>query len=146
MLTWHWCVVFAWMLIIKTHTCGCWLVIIILERRHFRYGDLSIKCTSDIYDIYFQSSKLTFTGIGQCTNEWHCFCFSIKWFIWQSLERRQWRDKLSIQVRIHWIKIQNMFWKCLFKRLMKIIISGNQRSIISGFLLAPVLTFIILIN
>jgi len=36
---------------------------IILERRHFRYGDLTIKCTSDIYDIYFQSSKLTFVGL-----------------------------------------------------------------------------------
>jgi len=34
-----------------------------LERRHFRYGDLTIKCTSDIHDIYFQSSSLSFAGI-----------------------------------------------------------------------------------
>ena len=54
---------------------------IILERRHFRYGDLSIKCTSDIYDIYFQSSKLTFTGLGQCTQMTKFPLGSIKWFI-----------------------------------------------------------------
>lgn len=36
---------------------------IVLERRHFRYGDLVVKCTSDIYDIYFQSSKIKFAGI-----------------------------------------------------------------------------------
>jgi len=36
---------------------------IVLERRHFRYGDLTIKCTSDIYDIYFQSSTMTFVGV-----------------------------------------------------------------------------------
>jgi len=36
---------------------------IILERRHFRYGNLVVKCTSDIYDIYFQSSKITFAGL-----------------------------------------------------------------------------------
>lgn len=53
---------------------------IVLERRHFRYklvhneksmitfyryGDLTIKCTSDIYNIYFQSSSLTFVGLGK---------------------------------------------------------------------------------
>jgi len=36
---------------------------LILERRHFRYGSLVVKCTSDIYDIYFQSSKITFAGL-----------------------------------------------------------------------------------
>jgi len=36
---------------------------IVLERRHFRYGELTIKCTSDIYDIYFQSSKMIFAGL-----------------------------------------------------------------------------------
>ena len=32
---------------------------------NFRYGDLTVKCTSDIYDIYFQSSKMTFAGLGE---------------------------------------------------------------------------------
>ena len=34
----------------------------------FRYGELTIKCTSDIYDIYFQSSKISFTGLGKVEN------------------------------------------------------------------------------
>ena len=33
-----------------------------------RYGDLTIKCTSDIYDIYFQSSTMTFVGVGEISD------------------------------------------------------------------------------
>jgi len=34
-----------------------------LERRHFRYGELTVKCTSAIYEIFFKSQKQTFYGI-----------------------------------------------------------------------------------
>ena len=34
----------------------------------FSYGSLEIKCTSEIYDVYFQSSQMTFVGLGKLIN------------------------------------------------------------------------------
>ena len=92
---------------------------IVLERRHFRYklvhneksmitfyryGDLTIKCTSDIYNIYFQSSCLTFVGLGK----YHFRILELIVVIllvknnlksMQILEKWHLRDKPSIQVQ-----------------------------------------------
>ena len=34
----------------------------------FSYGILEIKCTSEIYDVYFQSAQMTFVGLGKLIN------------------------------------------------------------------------------
>ena len=34
----------------------------------FSYGFLEIKCTSEIYDVYFQSAQMTFVGLGKLIN------------------------------------------------------------------------------
>ena len=41
---------------------------LVLIANIFSYGFLEIKCTSEIYDVYFQSAQMTFVGLGKLIN------------------------------------------------------------------------------